>query len=405
MKIGVLFDRFGPYHIARIRGARKQAQILAIEGAPHRTVYNWSPPKLPKNVDYVALSHKPGEETNPKLIEQRLDQLVRPFTLDALALPGWSNMVTLTTLRWCRKQGIPAVCMSETNSWDLPRHHLVETFKRGLVSHYSSGLATNQSQKEYLVRLGLNKNAVFGGYNAVENAFFRQKAEYWRRTDSLPPSVSGLVPMRANGRYLLASNRFIPKKNLIRLLEAYAEFRQGRSNTLEDWPLVLLGDGEMRSEIEQKIEALGLESFVHLPGFLQIDELVQYYGTAGGFIHASTTEQWGLVINEAMAAGLPVAASNRCGATSYLIEDGVTGFSFDPFDVSAIAEAMSRIAALPPDSDLLDAARERVDQLRPERFGEGLINAAQAAQPSRAGTLSRVALSLAIRRAAWSESA
>ena len=405
MKLGILFDRFGPYHVARIKGAMRYAQVLAIEGAPHRAVYDWARPSLPKDLEYAVLAERKGQEASPEHIMERLEQIVPPFAPDAIALPGWSNLITLVALKWCHKRGIPAVCMSESNAWDFKRRTLTEATKKGIVAHYTAGLATNVSQIGYLEWLGLSSDTVFSGYNSIDNAYFRQLAERWRREPGMPGGIVECVPRSAKGRYFLTSNRFIPKKNLIRLLEAYAQFRQGRSNTLDDWPLVLLGDGEMRSEIEQKIEALGLGSFVHLPGFLQLDELVQYYGTAGGFIHASTTEQWGLVINEAMASGLPVAASTRCGATSYLIEDGVTGFSFDPFDVSAIAEAMSRIAALSPDSDLLDAARERVDQLRPEKFGEGLMNAAQAARPPSARTLDRIALTLAIRRAAWSVSA
>jgi glycosyltransferase involved in cell wall biosynthesis len=47
-------------------------------------------------------------------------------------------------------------------------------------------------------------------------------------------------------------------------------------------------------------------------------------------VHASTTEQWGLVVNEAMAAGLPVLVSDRCGCAPDLVEVGVNGFTFDP---------------------------------------------------------------------------
>ncbi len=81
----------------------------------------------------------------------------------------------------------------------------------------------------------------------------------------------------------------------------------------EMWDLVLLGDGPLKPTLLKLISSLGLESCVHLPGFKQYDELPVYLGLAETFIHASTTEQWGLVVNEAMASGLPVLVSNRCG--------------------------------------------------------------------------------------------
>jgi len=405
MRIAILFDRFGPYHVARIRGAMRTASILAIEGAPHRSVYDWTPPELPDKLDYVALTTRTGEESDPAFVKARLEERVGCWKPDVIALPGWSNMITLCTLRWARKAGIAAVCMSETNRWDFERKSLNEAVKRGIVANYGAGLATNCSQIEYLAELGVPREAIFGGYNAIDNDFFRDAAARWRATPGLPPEIKEMVPAEAKGRYFLASNRFIPKKNISRLLDAYAAFRKERSANPADWPLVLLGDGELRSAIEAKIAALDLRSHVHLPGFLQLDALVHYYGTAGAFIHASTTEQWGLVINEAMAAGLPVAASRRCGSTQYLIDDGVTGFSFDPNSTEEITAALRKLASLPTNAPLREAARAKVELLRPERFGEGLRQAAAAAlaSPVQPGIFARAALDLAIVRAARAE--
>ena len=81
-----------------------------------------------------------------------------------------------------------------------------------------------------------------------------------------------------------------------------------------------------------------------MPGFKQYDELPIYYGLAGAFIHASTTEQWGLVVNEAMAAGLPVIVSERCGCAPDLVENGRNGFTFDPYDVDALTHLMLKMA-------------------------------------------------------------
>jgi glycosyltransferase involved in cell wall biosynthesis len=65
------------------------------------------------------------------------------------------------------------------------------------------------------------------------------------------------------------------------------------------------------------------------------------------FILPSTCEPWGLVVNEAMACGLPVLLSNRCGCGPELVREGGNGFTFDPYDTGAIAERMRRVASLP----------------------------------------------------------
>ena len=123
-------------------------------------------------------------------------------------------------------------------------------------------------------------------------------------------------------RYFLASARFIEKKNLSGLLHAYAAYR--RATPDDPWSLVVLGDGELRPELERLRGELGLDDVVSFPGYRSYQELPAYYGLASCFVHASTTEQWGLVVNEAMAAGLPVLVSNRCGCAANLVqEDGV----------------------------------------------------------------------------------
>ena len=69
------------------------------------------------------------------------------------------------------------------------------------------------------------------------------------------------------------------------------------------WDLVLLGDGPLKTDICRLISDLRLNEHVHLPGFKPYDELPVYYALANAFVHASATEQWGLVVNEAIASG------------------------------------------------------------------------------------------------------
>ena len=109
---------------------------------------------------------------------------------------------------------------------------------------------------------------------------------------------------------------------------------------------MILGDGHLRPQLTRRVEQLGIAEDVLLPGFKQYDELPAWYGLAGAFVLASTTEQWGLVVNEAMASGLPVLVSERCGCAPDLVEDGVNGFTFDPYDVEGLAGLMQRVAAM-----------------------------------------------------------
>jgi len=167
--------------------------------------------------------------------------------------------------------------------------------------------------------------------------------------------------------------------------------------------LVLLGDGPLKPDLCRLISGLGLQHFVLLPGFKQYDELPVYYGLASAFVHASTTEQWGLVMNEAMASGLPVLVSNRCGCAMDLVQEGKNGFTFDPYNVEQLAGLMFKMSAFQPSelSAFGSASREIISNWGPERFASGLQQAVQTVlhlPPPRPSVIDRLLLRLLLFR-------
>jgi glycosyltransferase involved in cell wall biosynthesis len=76
--------------------------------------------------------------------------------------------------------------------------------------------------------------------------------------------------------------------------------------------------------------------------FAQIEDTAKFYAWARAFVLPSLWEEWGLVVNEAMACGLPVVVSANCGCSSDLVEEGVNGFTFDPTDSESLARCLSR---------------------------------------------------------------
>ena len=166
---------------------------------------------------------------------------------------------------------------------------------------------------------------------------------------------------------------------------------------------MLLGDGELRPSIESHIAELDLLQDVRLPGFKQYGELPAYYGLAGAFVHASTTEQWGLVVNEAMASGLPVLVSERCGCARDLVKDGINGFTFDPYDVDELARLMQQVTAMTEERRraMGRSSQTIVADWGPERFADGLFQAVQFAlnrPPPQASWLDKALLWALIRR-------
>jgi glycosyltransferase involved in cell wall biosynthesis len=236
-----------------------------------------------------------------------------------------------------------------------------------MLRHVHGALVGGAAHRDYLVTLGIPWSRIELGYNVVDNAYFAAESAKWRDEARLSAAVSAKkIP------FFLASNRFIERKNLMRLIEAYAEFCQ-RSAALTSpetgpptapWSLCLLGDGHLKARLIARCHELRLtviesapwetafaeasegSGTVYFPGFRQIEELPRFYAAAGAFIHPALEEPWGLVLNEAMACGLPVLSGSHVGAAAELIREGSNGWTFDAGDARAMAEAMARLASL-----------------------------------------------------------
>ena len=171
-------------------------------------------------------------------------------------------------------------------------------------------------------------------------------------------------------RYFLFVGRFAPEKNLVRLLEAYAGYRQTAGQSA--WGLVLVGSGPLEKELRAQVEKLRDVVFA---GFQQKDTLPAYFGLASCLVLPSISEPWGLVVNEAMAAGLPVLVSNRCGCVPELVQPGVNGYVCDPLDTEEMARLLGVVSSDTAEAGRMgEASRHIVALYTPETWAQTLAD-------------------------------
>jgi glycosyltransferase involved in cell wall biosynthesis len=262
-----------------------------------------------------------------------------------------------------------------SDSWDpgSRRRWWTERVKRRLVSLYASGLVAGAPQRQYLQRLGMPSQRIFTGYDAVDNAYFAAGADRARQTASTLRRQWGLPR-----HYFLSTCRFVSEKNLGRLLQAYAAYRSMTKPAA--WHLVLVGDGPLAPDLMRLRRELDLNESVHFMGFQPYDKLCAFYGLAEAFILPSVSETWGLVVNEAMAAGLPVLVSHRCGCAEDLVIDGYNGRRFDPDNPVAIRDALGWMASATRDRPAMGrSSRQMIGRWSIQSFAENLWRAAHVA--------------------------
>ena len=381
--VAVIFHHIGPYHHARLNAAAEKLSVIGIEWSAQG--YDaWGAAETPARYRKVSLfpeatDHYPDKAELRRAFSSALEH-TKP---DVVAVNGWNNFGSVIAANWCVRCGIPVVVMSETAHQDEIRTWWKEALKQRIVGLYSAALVGGRRHIDYLVELGMPREQIFTGYDVVDNAHFREKTEEVRSQKSEIRKRYGLPE-----NYFLASARFIEKKNLPRLILAYAEYRQRsevrnqKSDVSEKkvtWDLVLLGDGPLKTDLCRLISDLRLHEHVHLPGFRPYDELPVYYASANAFVHASAAEQWGLVVNEAMASSLPVIVSDRCGCAPELVNGN--GFTFEPTNVHELAARLVEMASLSDQErkHLGDNSYRIAANFTPERFGEGLERAATMA--------------------------
>jgi len=112
-----------------------------------------------------------------------------------------------------------------------------------------------------------------------------------------------------------------------------------------DWDLVLVGGG-IQEQLLKDLSAKIPIGKIHIRGWGTYEDMPLYYGLASGFILPSLYEPWGLVVNEAMASGLPVLVSSKCGCVPELCWRGVNGFDFNPLYEDEIMKSMLDLSSL-----------------------------------------------------------
>jgi glycosyltransferase involved in cell wall biosynthesis len=330
-RIAVIFSTFGPYHVARLNALSRRADVIAVEVSAVNRVYGWNKGGQGLNARHVTLLEKDAESSRQSsLIQERLSAFFAEHKPDVVAIPGWYTVGALSALLWCVRNGVPGILLSDSQAHDRPRNRLVEAIKARIVRLYSAALVGGRSHIDYLAALGFDRRHCHVGFDVVDNRHFSQS--------SSPPS-----PARAE-QFLLVS-RLVSKKNLVRFLEAYRGYLAEEDG--KGWPLVVAGDGPLRKELEDLSVRLGIADRITWLGFVQYGQLPAVYASAGALVLPSVSEQWGLVVNEAMAAGLPVLVSERCGSAFELVRNGENGFTFDPSSTEAMKKALKEISADP----------------------------------------------------------
>jgi len=302
------------------------------------------------------------------LLNWGMEVALQAASPDVVICGGYNYLACWEALRFARRSSVPFLLWVESTARDLRSgSFFVESLKKRFLQQCDAFVVAGRSSSDYLKNYGAQEDTIFTAPNAVDTDFFRQSAQVARRNDAFNRQNFNLPD-----RYFLFVGRLVKEKGIFDLLEAYAllppDFRQQIS-------LVFAGDGAGRTELQKRAAAIKPGS-VQVAGFLQREELAVFYAMAEGFVFPTHSDPWGLVVNEAMACGLPVICSGAAGCAADLV-DGRNGRVVSPGAVAELASAWKDLASDPQlRSAMGKASIEKIEHYSPETCAAGMARAA-----------------------------
>jgi glycosyltransferase involved in cell wall biosynthesis len=257
---------------------------------------------------------------------------------DALVVHGHTPVATLIAVAAARWAGVPVFSRGETHL-ELRRGLLKRLMRKPLMSAFyrslSGVLAIGSANAAFYRAVGVPNNSIFSMPYTVDNARFTDGS---RLSEEQRNKVRAELGVADADPIVLYAAKLQPRKHPDDLLRAAARLK-GRGIRFH---VVMVGSGEMAAALVDLAARLQLEN-VHFHGFANQSALPQIYGASDVFVLPSENEPWGLAVNEAMCAGLPIVASADVGCVADLVQPHVNGQTFAAGDVEGLANALHPI--------------------------------------------------------------
>jgi glycosyltransferase involved in cell wall biosynthesis len=261
---------------------------------------------------------------------------LRSGRYDALWLHGHNYAANLIALGAAKSAGLPVMMRGETHL-GLPRRGIKAALRRPLMSAlYRSCdrlLAIGSANFAFYRAMGVPERKIFLVPYSVDNDRFIASSNL---TSNQSREVRNRYGIPIDRPLVLYAAKLTQRKRPDDLLEAA---RQLRSSAVRPFTLVMAGSGEREPELRAFCEAHALDNVI-FTGFINQSELPALYGSSDIFVLPSEHEPWGLAVNEAMCAGLPIIVSREVGCVTDLVRDGINGYTPAVGDINGLVNAL-----------------------------------------------------------------
>lgn len=299
-----------------------------------KKIINWDIPLL-NGYEYEFInniSKNPGSNHFNGIVNPTLINDIEKWGAEGILVFGWNFRSHLKCLKYFSKK-IPVFFRGDSTLLDDRKLNIKSILKKFILNyvykHVDYVFFVGTENKKYYLKYGLKESQLIFAPHAIDNNRFKKNNSDTFR-EELKISKSDII--------FLFAGKLEFKKNPLLLLNAFIELRN------QNIHLIFVGNGELEEELKMKCIGLdkSIQKRITFIDFQNQQKMPLVYKSADIFILPSQgpNETWGLAVNEAMASGIPVIASDRCGCSSDLIENYKNGVIFKTNNLESLKDAM-----------------------------------------------------------------
>ena len=299
--------------------------------------------------------------------------IIRRRKHDAMLIVGW-NYKSAWQAIWACWQAKAKVLVQSDSHLHTPRSvakRAIKSLTYGrFIPRFDACLAVGQWSREYFLYYGAEADRIFFVPHAVENERFAVESTESRQCRRELRRRWGLD---GHSIVFMFAGKFIENKRPLDFVRAIARLAS-QTDTVQG---LMVGDGPLRVHIEEVVRDFQLP--IRFTGFLNQSAISSAYAAADVLVMPSEGETWGLVVNEAMACGLPCIVSDTVGCAPDLIGKDETGIVYPLGDVNSLSAAMGSVKADPANLRAMgERARDRVEKYSVKAAVSGVLGCLEA---------------------------
>jgi len=361
----LIYDSFGPYHYDRLeevarRLSAENIKLYAIEFSGYDGTYKWEK-KTGLNYELVTLFEQPFPKTTAISRFLKLFKFLISHDCDVVFHCGYQRIDSIFLSIFLRIFKRRIYTLIDSKYDDKPRYIWKELTKYFFLLPYNGALVSGVRTAEYMRLYGFDESCIFFGHNSLSLERVRTLA-----------GKNGEITKFEDRNFVVVA-RFVKKKNYDFIIDVYAAYRKMVGAPPRS--LHLYGDGPEMDRIVQRVKDEEIPG-VHFHGWASSETIAQAMGQSLCLLLLSKEEQWGNVVNEAIAVGLPAICTRNVGATDHLVKTFVNGFIVEADNVAGTAYAMYAISTNEAlYSTLVQGCKSLEESADAPMYGKAVVNA------------------------------